>query len=273
VNLARNLVADALLIASITSLTESKRRIRDEDLGIDRTQHEQLLTVTYRILDGGTGGSLAAGDVVIKSAWSSGGNLETGAPPIEDEIRKAGEQLAVKALAALTGGKMRQPSQAAAEVEMEIRTSIVDLAVPEIVMEAGKPTISSGSYKLEPMSVNVYVDGLLVGTAPGQFKVPAGLHRIKCERPMFKPYEGMVSFKAGQRLNIPMQLTDEGLARVRDNARFFQDLKERVILTEAQAKLAEGYAEMLRNSSIRIDTGNLSSISVENNYWAKLFRK
>ena len=273
VNLSRSMGAAALLTSSITSLTKSERRLKDADLGIDRTVHEQVLTVGYRIIDGTTGGSLAASDVVVRSTWQTGGNLSREAPPIEDLLREAGKQLAAKLLELIRSGGMRKPSEAKDEVDVEIRMTIVDLAVPEIIMQDGKPVISSGSYKLEPTAVNVYVDGLLVGAAPGRFKVAPGIHRIKCERPMFKTYEGMASFRPGMTLVIPMQLTDEGLTRLKDNAKFFQDLKERSALSEAQGKLAEGYAEFLRNSEIRIDTSSLKSLSIENNYWLKLLKK
>ena len=81
-----------------------------------------------------------------------------------------------------------------------------------------------------------------------------------------------MSARSGLQLTIPMQLTDDGLTRLKDNARFFQDLKERAIMTQSQAKLAEGYAEFLKNSSIKIDTSNVTTVNGQSNYWAKLFR-
>lgn len=272
-NLARNMGADAVLLASITSLTTSEKRIKDADLKIDRTTHEQKLTLTYRILDGATGGALAASDIVVRIAWQTGGDLEQEAPPIEDLLHDAGKQLAEKMRLTVLNGRMRKPSEQKEEVAVAIRMSVVDLSVPEIVIDKdGKPVITSGSYKLEPMAVSVYVDGLLIGTAPGEFKIAPGIHRIKCERPLFKTYEGQMSARSGLQLTIPMQLTDDGLARLKDNARFFQDLKERAIMTQSQAKLAEGYAEFLKNSSIKIDTSNVTTVNGQSNYWAKLFR-
>ena len=82
----------------------------------------------------------------------------------------------------------------------------------------------------------------------------------------------MLSVRAGQSLNIPMKLTEAGAAQIKENAKFFQDMKERQALTAAQVKVAEGYAEFLKNSSIKIDTSSLEKIEVGNDFWGKLFR-
>ncbi len=272
-NLALNMGADTTLIGSIVSLTKTTKHIKDADIKIDYIVHSQKLTVAYRILNGGTGGALAAGDVVVGAQWKSGGNLTQDAPPIEDTLRDAGIQLADKMRAAIFTGKMRKPTDVKQDLLVTVRTTIVDLVIPEIVMEEGKPILSSGTYKLEPTAVNIYVDGLLLGAAPGEFSIRPGLHRIKCERPMFKTFEGMLSVRPNQALLIPMQLTDEGLARMKENAKFFQDMKERAALSEAQVEVAKGYAEFLRQSSIKIDTGNLRELKVGGDFWGDLFKE
>ena len=270
-NLSANMGADAVLIGSIVSLTNSKKRLQDADLGIDRTVHEQKLTTNYRILDGGTGGALASGDIVVSSKWQTGGNLQQDAPPIEDLLRESGIKLSEKMRTVVFSGGMRAPT-AAIEMTVAVITSIVDLAIPQITMEDGNAVISSGSYRLQPTAVNLYIDGVLVGQAPGDFQIRAGLHRIKCTRPLFEPFEAMLSVRAGQSLNIPMKLTEAGAAQIKENAKFFQDMKERQALTAAQVKVAEGYAEFLKNSSIKIDTSSLEKLEVGNDFWGKLFR-
>ena len=270
-SLSANMGADAVLIGSIVSLTNPKNRLAKADLGIDDTVHEQKLTTNYRILDGGTGGALASGDIVVSRKWKTGGNLEQDAPPIEDLLRESGIKLSEKMRAVVFSGKMRAPT-AAIEMKVAVITSIVDLAIPQITMENGTPVISSGSYRLQPTAVNLYIDGVLVGQAPGDFQIRAGLHRIKCTRPLFEPFEAMLSVRAGQSLNIPMKLTEAGAAQIKENAKFFQDMKERQALTAAQVKVAEGYAEFLKNSSIKIDTSSLEKIEVGNDFWGKLFR-
>ena len=271
-SLAGNLGADAVLVSSITSLTKATSRVNRPDLGIDRTIHEWKLTVGYRVLDGATGGSLAAGDAVIERKFDSGGASSRSDPEVEDLLREAGKDLAIKLQWMIRTGKMRAQTEAAAETLVQVMPSIVDLSIPEITMVDGKPTISSGRYKLEPTAVNVYIDGLLVGTAPGAFPVKPGLRRIRCERPMFQPYEGMMKVREGMILTIPMKLTDEGLARWKENAQFFESLKERAKLTDAQVEVAKGMAEFLRESRINIDTSQLQSIEVNNNFWGGVLR-
>ncbi len=270
-NLSANMGADAVLIGSIVSITNNKKRLQDADLGIDRTVHEQKLTTNYRILDGGTGGALASGDIVVSNKWQTGGNLEQDAPPIEDLLRESGIKLSEKMRAVVFSGRMRAPT-AATEMMVAVTTSMVDLAIPQITVEDGNAVISSGSYRLQPTAVNLYIDGVLVGQAPGDFPIRAGLHRIKCTRPLFEPFEAMLSVRAGQTLTIPMKLTEDGAAQIKENAKFFQDMKERQALTAAQVKVAEGYAEFLKSSSIKIDTSNLQKLEVGTDFWGKLFR-
>jgi hypothetical protein len=148
---------------------------------------------------------------------------------------------------------------------------LADLSIPDIQMIDGKPTVTSGAYKLEPMQMDVFVDGLLVGTAPGAFEIRPGIHNIRVERAGFEPYSAMMKTRAGMTIAPPMRLTNTEIARVQELASFFQGLKERAVLSDAQLEMAKAFAQFLRNSNIRLDTSNVQNLEVGNSYWREFF--
>jgi hypothetical protein len=271
VNLASNLGADALVVATITSLTERKTDFEDPALQVKTKVIQRTLTVTYRIVDGATGGALASANVVKSDNRRETANLKSDPIPVADLLRAASEELAQKARATVLSGRMRTPTAPAADVLVQVRPVLADLAVPDIQMIDGKPTVTSGTYKLEPMQMDVYVDGLLIGTAPGAFDIRPGIHNIRVERKGFEPYSAMMKTREGMTIAPAMRITDAELARVKELAAFLQNLKERAVLTEAQLETARAFGEFLRNSNIRFDTSNVQNLELGKSYWNEFF--
>lgn len=271
VNLASSLGADALVVATITSLTERKTDFEDPALQVKTKVIQRTLTVTYRIVDGATGGALASANVVKSDNRRETPNLKSDPIPVADLLRAASEELAQKARATVLSGRMRTPTAPAADVLVQVRPVLADLAVPDIQMIDGKPTVTSGTYKLEPMQMDVYVDGLLIGTAPGAFDIRPGIHNIRVERKGFEPYSAMMKTREGMTIAPAMRITDAELARVKELAAFLQNLKERAVLTEAQLETARAFGEFLRNSNIRFDTSNVQNLELGKSYWNEFF--
>jgi curli biogenesis system outer membrane secretion channel CsgG len=271
VNLAANLDADALVVATITSLTERNIEFDDPSLKVKTKTTQRNLTVTYRIVDGATGGALASANVVKSDNRRQTENLQSDPVPVADLLRAAAEELAQKARSTVLMGRMRAPTPPAADVLVQVRPVLADLSIPDIQMIDGKPTVTSGAYKLEPMQMDVFVDGLLVGTAPGAFEIRPGIHNIRVERAGFEPYSAMMKTRAGMTIAPPMRLTNTEIARVQELASFFQGLKERAVLSDAQLEMAKAFAQFLRNSNIRLDTSNVQNLEVGNSYWREFF--
>jgi hypothetical protein len=271
VNLAANLGADALVIATITSLTERKTDFDDPSLQVKTKVIQRNLTVTYRIVDGATGGALASANVVKSDNRRETANLKSDPIPVADLLRAASEELAQKARVTVLSGRMRAPTAPAADVLVQVRPVLADLAVPDIQMIDGKPTVTSGTYKLEPMQMDVYVDGLLIGTAPGAFDIRPGIHNIRVERKGFEPYSAMMKTREGMTIAPAMRITDAELARAKELAAFLQNLKERAVLTEAQLETAKAFGDFLRNSNIRFDTSNVQNLELGKSYWNEFF--
>ena len=81
------------------------------------------------------------------------------------------------------------------------------------------------------MAATVEIDGIAVGTAPGQIQAKAGLHKLRVVREGYKPWERTVNFTNGQTLNVGLEMSDAGYARWKESPAFINDLKNGAKLT------------------------------------------
>ena len=102
--------------------------------------------------------------------------------------------------------------------------------------------------------VNVEINGITVGSAPGTFEVMPGLNKLRLTREGFKPYERTVNCYDGQTLTVALQMTDDGFARWKDVVKAYTALENNRKLTDAEVEVLRGYAQMLRQSGIKVDT-------------------
>ncbi|MSR42082.1 MAG: hypothetical protein EXS10_09330 [Phycisphaerales bacterium] len=280
--LAQNMGADYVLVAAIDSLSEDVRVWNDPTRGISSDLTFFSLDTTYRILGRNEGKVIFAGTA---SAQVVRANPVLGSPAIVDQLLKdCARQMAAEMLKKCASRPMPNPDELPM-VAVYIKGALADLTVPEIVKDekSGNWIVSSGSYRLEPTAFAIEVDGVVVGSSEAPFQSGTGLHKMRVTRPNFETYEGTVNFSRNPdgmcTLTIPMRLTAEGLARYKEMAAFFQELKTTAALTEAQVDLMEGFATMLRNSRISIESSQKSDIKVdtdqplqaplyENSFWA-----
>ena len=262
--IALNLGAEGLFIASLSSFTKGQETsLNDEKLGIHTKIREWKLTLGYRILDGGSGATLSAGDVVIPYKQTEDSTLRQPDPELDDLLRTGAIQLCQKVELAYSANRVAVGTAQGALVPLQIQVSIADLSVPDIQLVNGAATVGSNKFALEPTAVMLSIDGILTGSAPGSLSVPAGMHRIRLERPMFEPVDRMIVVKPNMPIiTIPMKLSPDGLRQWRENALFFEALKEGAVLNQAQADAVEGFAQFLRNSSVKIDTSAVQNLNV-----------
>jgi hypothetical protein len=219
------------------------------------------MRVSYQIVDGSSGGALDAGTVTPapKRIRQSAG-LTTTSDPRDDLFAEAAKLVAEKVRANIS--RVR-PSAPGAEVEFEVHVTMADLTIPEVTKDprTGEYVIGANRYQLEVSAANVLVDGMLVGSAPGKFRVRPGIHKLRVEHPLLEKTEYPITAAAGVSLTIPMKLTDEGLARWRSNAAFLDSLKDRQTLRDVEIEKAKAMAEFMRNSYVRLDTRNVTTLT------------
>lgn len=98
----------------------------------------------------------------------------------------------------------------------------------------------------------VEIDGAVIGSAPGDFKIAPGLHQLKVSREWMKPYTATINVTDGMVLKVALEMSEEGLAKWGS--------------TEAlRAELAKRYAEAAMTRGIKLnynlDTTNWQDVS------------
>lgn len=262
--LAQNLNADYLLIGSLDSLDETTQHVKRPDLNIDRHVTTHKLLTTYKILDAGRGGSLFSGAASARARTMQSDTLHGSAHAFSDLMEDAAAQISDQL--AVRGGANAVPERtlADARVGFSVACAVQDLSVPEVVKDdEGNYVLTGNRYQLEPLSVTVELDGVVVGSAPGTFDVLPGIHKLRLTREKFEPWERTVNVYDGQILEVSLAMTAEGRAEWQETAAMYEELKQSARSAEDRAKVAEGIATTLKQSGYRVDT--TEGVTVEQN--------
>ncbi|MEO6993200.1 MAG: PEGA domain-containing protein [Lacunisphaera sp.] len=270
VRLAETLGATHLLQVSLSGFDSTKKSI--DAYGVKTTNVENTVRVTYKILDGTTGGSLAADTVRVSKTFQSGeGSNEEHSSLLNGLLDDAAGKVAMSLKHQIDRGRITT-SAAQGEVAVTITTELADVFVPDVrIGPENTVSISDSKFKVSALAATVEIDGIAVGTAPGTLVVKKGLHKLRVVREGYKPWERTVNFANGQRLNVGLEMTDAGYARWKDATGFMNDLKNGAKLTDAQVKALEGRAKMLENSGYKVNSTEGVKTLVGGNGFNSLF--
>ena len=261
VALARNLGADGLIIATITSLITDVRQVRHPERG----NYENIfytLDVQWNVLDGGTGGSIASGLAQAKDGMRQTRTLRR-TFNIDNLLHQDAQKIGAAIRTAMTNPATRRPTAVAEATGVQVRIALADLSIPEIVKQPnGEYIIGANRYQMEPMACNLIVDGMLAGTVPGVVPITPGPHEIRIERPMIESVEKFMVVRPGMSLTIPVSLSAEGRRQWMEQTKFFESLKNGAVMREAELERAKGLAKFLENSQLNIDTSNLETLGI-----------
>jgi hypothetical protein len=170
-------------------------------------------------------------------------------------LEEAAQKVAVSLKRQIDRGRLASTSAAQGTVTFTLTTELADVYIPDVRIGAENTiSISDSKYKVSALAATVEIDGIAVGTAPGQIQAKAGLHKLRVVREGFKPWERTVNLSNGQKLNVALEMTDAGYARWQDATRFINDLKNGAKLTDAEVKVLEGQAKMFEQSGFKVDT-------------------
>lgn len=263
--LAQNLQADYLLVASLSTLGRESSHVQFRD--VDRKIDTVRLRVAYKILEGVKAGSVEAGTVAAEHRMQRSDTVRhTSSDVLNTLLADAAEQIGDKLEEAGGAEKIAETTPKPDKVTFLITCGMQDLSIPAVTKTDGgdEYALTGNRYQLEALNVTVSLDGTVLGTAPGKFEAYPGLHKMRLTRPGFLDWERTVNITAdGQQFNIPLQLSEEGMKRWRENTQFLNNLKRERRLDDAEVKKIEAFAEMMRKSGYRIDIqGEPGDISV-----------
>lgn len=255
--LAQNIGADYILIPSILTCGSEKRTYTGN--GVKTENRIYTLRVAYKVIEAGEGGAVKGGTVVSTKTVRESEGLQ-----VEDNdlmnalLDDAAEQLA-EALVAKAAALPTTVAKAT-KVNFSIACTMTDIreqpiTVPNVQVKDDNRVVKSGQpIAVQPLDVTVELDGLALGSAPGVFEASPGLHKLRLSREGFKDWERTINVVAGQKLNVALQMSDEGYARWKDNLAFLQSLEDDRKLTDAEVKRIEGIAKFFSESHYRVDT-------------------
>jgi hypothetical protein len=255
--LAQNLGADFILIPSITSYGTEKKSYTGN--GIQTLNVTHRLRVNYKIVEAGMGGALQGGSVVSESTARDSANLQTDSTDtLNSLLDDAAGQLAD---AIVTSGKSLPTEVAkAALVTFKIVCTMTDPRQQAIVIDSLKldsggkifgPNFAGGT--MQPFDVTVELDGVAIGSAPGEFKATPGLHKLRLTREDFQDWTRTVNIYNGQSLRVALNMTQDSYDRWKDTFSFLDSIQTNRKLTDAEVKRVEGLAQMLSNSHFKVD--------------------
>jgi hypothetical protein len=254
VRLAQTLGATHLLQVTISGFDSNQKTI--DAYGVKTINDERTARVTYKILDGNTGASLAADTVRASKVvqQSSGGLSDERSAVLNDLLAEAAGKVAASLKRQLDRGRITT-SAAQGLVTVTLTTELADVYIPDVRIGAENTvSISDSKFKVSALAATVEVDGIAVGTAPGKIQARAGLHKLRVVREGFKPWERTVNFSNGQSFNVPLEMSEAGYARWKEATAFINDLKNGAKLTDGQVKVLEGQAKMFENSGFKVNT-------------------
>ncbi|HVT88558.1 MAG TPA: hypothetical protein VHD56_06885 [Tepidisphaeraceae bacterium] len=253
--LAQNLNCDYVLMVTITSFGTDRQNFRDNRTGVDLALSKSQMRATYRLLDGTTGGAVTAGVATasVEDRVDSRSSI-TRQNVIDDLIDATAMDMAKMLDRAARAGSITAPVAPGEDVNFQVNCNIADLSIPDVIKnDRGERILGPGRYRLDAQAVAVEVDGMVVGTSPGPFKIKPGMHKLRLRRDLLSDWEGTVNIANGTTLDIAMKFNDQGYSRFKDLTAFTEHLKQGSALTEADINAINGYAKMLEQSHIRWD--------------------
>ena len=270
--LAAQMRADLVLTATISQLQTARRTLNDPSTGVATEVAQWTLATTYGLIDGATGASLAAGTFQSDFAKRDTKELKVEVDVIDQLLRDAATRIGASVRATVADARTRAAA-APAEVKVRFAAVLADLSVPDVRTDAsGQYVVGANRYDLQPMDVQVMVDGFAAGNCPGEIPMRAGIHRVRFERPGLEPVDRVINARDGLVVSVPMQLSPEGRANWQRDAAFFNELKNGAVMRDVELIKARAVADFLRQSNIRLDTGNVRNLNLggESLWWQLL---
>ena len=252
--LAQNLNVDFILIPSITSYGSEKKAYQGN--GIQTLNIIHRLRVGYKIIEAGEGGAVRGGAVVSESATRDTGDLQTDST---DTLNSLLDDAADKLATAIIYEIPLPAPTIVGTVNFHVACTMTDPRQQPIIASAFSVTADNKVVMNQPapvqaIDVTVELDGVALGSAPGDFKSRPGLHKIRLSREGFDTWERTINVSEGQELRVALQMSADGYAKWKDATDFLATLDTNRKLTDAEVNRINGVAEFYKNSHYRVDT-------------------
>jgi len=252
-NKARQTGASYALVATLRNLkTEVREYARGDVATVNRTFH---LSFSYRLLNAADGSVLTGGNgSVSKTLRATAGAATVESGTTGDLLGLAAERIGNDVSAAIKPSELVQSSDSSQVVTFAITPRGMGMTVPEVVETPdGQFYVTGERNDITLDAVTVLVDGVTVGSAPGDLQAAPGLHEITLQREGFEDWKRTVNISEDLDLTIRMAATDAEIQRFREQSAFLEGLRTQRVLTDAEAEKIQGIAKMYAQSGYRWD--------------------
>jgi hypothetical protein len=256
--LAQSLNANYVLVATLLSYGSDTRAF--QGYGINTVNRVYTLRASYRLCDATNGGTLAGDAIAATTTVPQTANFaENSGDLLNNLLNSAAGQIADSFLGKV-GISTLPMSAAPGQAPFSVQCSMADIVLPDILESSDNQyVIRPLAYTVEPLDVTVELNGLTLGSAPGNFIGPTGISKLRLSRAGFKPQDMTVNLSPGFNLNVALQMDDQGYARWQQSIAYLQGLKTDAQISAADADRIRGIAQMFRQSGLRLDqTSNIS---------------
>lgn len=252
--LAQTMGADLIIIATTESFGTEKRIFKGNDLApVAATTTFNHLLVSYRLAFAASGAAVAGDSVKVTRAWRESESLTR---ETDDLLNGMFDEVAAelaKKIPAASQEVKEVPQVQAAGVKFNINPVLPGGTPLQL------PSCERGGVKLPvsaTVAADVTMDGVSVGSVPGELRCTTGLHQILVQAEGFKPWKRFVMISEGQKFDILLEMTPEGYEKWKEIITFLSDLSRKTKLTDAEVKQLEAKAEAMRKAGLIVTIGN-----------------
>jgi hypothetical protein len=140
----------------------------------------------------------------------------------------------------------------------EVHAKVDGLSMPSFVMTNGTPSFNNQSVPVFASGATVELDGILVGQTPCAIQAGRGMHELKVTREGLKPFAATINLTGQNRYDAVLVPSDETLAKFNQQLAYIRELDMTQKVNDAEIKVLEGYAKLLRQSGYRVDQRSVS---------------
>ncbi len=180
--------ANYLLIGEVEEIVVNN--IQDTVYGNKINDLLLTIDISVKIADGRQGGSIVAKTIRTKNRLRGDAGTRFTTADIKQNL-----PVLVKKAAKDIGRHFQDNLKAIANVKVDVERSV------------------NYEIRCNTSSVTVELNGVTIGTAPGKFNMPPGIHSIRLSKDGYRTFERMINIFDGGTLQINLEMTAEGLAK------------------------------------------------------------
>lgn len=252
--LAQTIGADLIIIVTTESFGTEKRIFKGNELApIATTTIFNNLLVSYRLAFASSGAAVAGDSIKVTRAWRESESLTR---ETDDLLNGMFDEVATELAKKITAANQEVkevPKIQAAGVRFNIKPVLPGGTPLQL------PIYENGNVKLPvsaTVAADVTMDGVSVGSVPGDLRVATGLHQILIHAEGFKPWKRFITISEGQKFEILLEMTPEGYEKWKEIITFLSDLSRNTKITDAEVKQMEAKAEAMRKAGLIVTIGN-----------------